>query len=352
MTEMLMSVEALYTMDEDLFSKLLIPTGMDKETIVNSILLECMELEVLYPRPETMKNMIGIWSAKELPTWNRIRAAENEEYNPIENYDRHQTDTREETHSGNDVTAGTAESNTTGKTTGTSSGTSSGTTSGTSSGTSSGESSETKSGTTSGTSSGTSSGTTSGTTSGTSSGESSETRSGTLTGQNGTTTNATGSLTDNKLHKYASFDSNSLLDQSKDEQTAQSTNTQTEQSANEQRTSETVNQTTQGSTEQETSETVSQTTQGSNEQENSETTNQSTQGSSEQNQTGKVTENKVTTLTHGEKVGETFTSYIHGNIGVITSQQMLESELELAPKINTINYIVNSFKMRFCILVY
>lgn len=272
MTEMMMSVEGLYTADEDLFVGLQVPEGMEKQTVIDSILLECMELEVLYPRPETMKNMIGIWSAKELPTWKRVYAAELAEYNPIENYDRHQTDTRQETHSGDDVTAGTTESNTTGRTTGNTSGSSSGTSSGTSS------------------------------------------------GQNGTTTNATGNLTDNNLHKFAAFDSGTLLDQNKDEKTAQSTNTQTEQSANEQTSSENVSQT--------------------------------NQGSSEQNQTGTATENKVTTLTHGETVGETFTSYIHGNIGVTTSQQMLESELELAPKINTINYITNSFKMRFCILVY
>ena len=45
-------------------------------------------------------------------------------------------------------------------------------------------------------------------------------------------------------------------------------------------------------------------------------------------------------------------SHIHGNIGVTTSQQMLEQELEVAPKLNITNYIVDSFKKRFCLLVY
>lgn len=43
---------------------------------------------------------------------------------------------------------------------------------------------------------------------------------------------------------------------------------------------------------------------------------------------------------------------IHGNIGVTTVAQMMEGELETYPKINIINYIVESFKERFCILVY
>ena len=45
-------------------------------------------------------------------------------------------------------------------------------------------------------------------------------------------------------------------------------------------------------------------------------------------------------------------NHTHGNIGVTTSQQMLESELEIAPKLNVVNYIVTSFKQRFCLLVY
>lgn len=240
MAEILMSVNALHTMDSSLFDNLQVPVGMNKDTIVNSILMECMELEVLYPRPETMKTMIGIWSAKEISTWNRVYAAEQAEYNPIENYDRHQTDSRQETHSGDDVTVTSNEGSSTDST----------------------------------------------------------------TGQSGTTTNASGQLSDDTLHKYAAFDSGSLADQTEDVKTASSTNTQTENNA--------VEQTSRGTT----------------------------------------SDSGRHTLTHGETVGETFTSYIHGNIGVTTSQQMLESELELAPKINTINYIVNSFKMRFCVLVY
>lgn len=43
---------------------------------------------------------------------------------------------------------------------------------------------------------------------------------------------------------------------------------------------------------------------------------------------------------------------IHGNIGVTTVAQMMEGELKTYPKINIINYIVESFKERFCVLVY
>lgn len=42
----------------------------------------------------------------------------------------------------------------------------------------------------------------------------------------------------------------------------------------------------------------------------------------------------------------------HGNIGVTTVAEMMAGELDVYPRINLINYIVESFKLRFCLLVY
>lgn len=61
-------------------------------------------------------------------------------------------------------------------------------------------------------------------------------------------------------------------------------------------------------------------------------------------------------MTHGEKITHggalTTEGNISGNIGVTTSQQMAQQELDIAPLLNIMNYIVQSFKDRFCILVY
>lgn len=48
----------------------------------------------------------------------------------------------------------------------------------------------------------------------------------------------------------------------------------------------------------------------------------------------------------------TRSSRIHGNIGVSTPADMMEKELSIYPEINIVDYIVNSFKRRFCVLVY
>ena len=45
-------------------------------------------------------------------------------------------------------------------------------------------------------------------------------------------------------------------------------------------------------------------------------------------------------------------NHTSGNIGVTTSQMMLEQEIEVSAKLNVIKMIVESFKDRFCLLVY
>lgn len=52
------------------------------------------------------------------------------------------------------------------------------------------------------------------------------------------------------------------------------------------------------------------------------------------------------TVTHGKHNGRT-----HGNIGVTTSQQMIEAERKVS-EFNIIDYITDSFKRRFCLIVY
>lgn len=48
----------------------------------------------------------------------------------------------------------------------------------------------------------------------------------------------------------------------------------------------------------------------------------------------------------------TIDSNIHGNIGVTTSQQMLEQELTLVPKLDIIRIISDSWAAEFCLSVY
>ena len=218
-----LSIIGMYNYDNTLFDLMAVPAEFDSDTrelLINNILLECGGLETVYPEITFLKQAIGVWSEKELPTWERIYNAMMAEYDPIENYNRNEsitvTEDGEDKHSGNDVSA----------------------------------------------------------------------NSGTDSFSNTPATTTT--------EKVTGYDSGSLVDRSQIVEGGTSSGSQTYGSTN--------------------------------------------------------------TFTHGEKIkrdNKVITSgNIHGNIGVTTSQQMLEQEIEIAPKLNVMDYICISFRERFCLLVY
>lgn len=81
----------LYEWDSTLFDLMQIPEALDKDVLVKNILAETAELEVLFPNPVVLKNLIGVWSAKQIDIWNRLYQTTQYEYNPIENYNRYET---------------------------------------------------------------------------------------------------------------------------------------------------------------------------------------------------------------------------------------------------------------------
>ena len=212
----MLTIMGMYNYDSTIFDSLTLPEGLNKTTAVEEIVMECAELECLYPSVPFFKRAVGIWSATMQSSFARVWSAVNLEYNPIENYDRQEQETTSGTrqHSGQDITTG---SNT-------------------------------------------------------------DTR----------TISDSGSV----QNKIAGFDASALVDHDS--------------------------------------------------------------GTSSRNGTDSTTGTDRTELTHGEKIADagTRTSRIHGNIGVTTSQQMLESELDLVPRVNFYRYLAEEFKRRFCILVY
>lgn len=78
----------LKSSDSDLFLNLSLPTGIDKNAVVDDILLRGGEFEVLYADPYFLRDSLVTWSKKWYWTFNRWLNAINIEYNPLENYDR------------------------------------------------------------------------------------------------------------------------------------------------------------------------------------------------------------------------------------------------------------------------
>ena len=76
--------------DKDLFANLSFPVGIDKDVVVNNILLRGGEFEVLFSNPAFLENMMSVWSSKNEWTFDRWLRAINIEYDPLYNYDRHE----------------------------------------------------------------------------------------------------------------------------------------------------------------------------------------------------------------------------------------------------------------------
>lgn len=78
--------------DDDLFSALrtYLPTGIDADIVINQIILNGGEFEVMYPNPYLLQNLIGSWTKKNRWTFDKWYKAINIEYDPLYNYDRHE----------------------------------------------------------------------------------------------------------------------------------------------------------------------------------------------------------------------------------------------------------------------
>lgn len=78
----------LYNYDETLFDGLKLPDYFDKQTLVNTILLAGGEFGTLYPDPVFMKTAIKLWSDKNQRYFERMVTLMENDYAPLENYNR------------------------------------------------------------------------------------------------------------------------------------------------------------------------------------------------------------------------------------------------------------------------
>lgn len=96
------SILGLYLFDNSIFDNMETPAGIDKTLLTDHIILECSELECLYPDPDFMKGAIQIWSRAEKWNWEHLYNLTQLEYNPIWNKDGTiiETETRNLTNTG------------------------------------------------------------------------------------------------------------------------------------------------------------------------------------------------------------------------------------------------------------
>lgn len=112
-----LSIVTLNNLDDTLWDGLQVPVidevkdglhtthALDKQLLINEICFECSDLQLIYPNWEYMQGMIAMWSAAELPIWEKMYKTTYIEYNPLWNVDADITESSSGSNSG--TTGGT-----------------------------------------------------------------------------------------------------------------------------------------------------------------------------------------------------------------------------------------------------
>lgn len=83
-----LSLLGLYNWDNTIFDGLKLPSELDREDLVNNLLMEVAELTVLYTDSDFMKKAITSWSSMRFHTWERMTKVLYEDYEPFINIKR------------------------------------------------------------------------------------------------------------------------------------------------------------------------------------------------------------------------------------------------------------------------
>lgn len=125
MSSATLTLIGLYNYDHSLFDNMILPNGVEKNLVIDAIIMRGGDYEVVYPNPDLMKELIGSWSRQWNGTfynWHRATEGMNE-IRPLDNYDRHESwtdngsnhSTSTDTMNGSGSTSGSDTSHGTGK---------------------------------------------------------------------------------------------------------------------------------------------------------------------------------------------------------------------------------------------
>ena len=295
MSSTFLSIFTMFNYYPTIFDDLVIPAQMDKELLIDNILLELSEFEVLYNDPDFLKFAIGRWSSKELSNWEKLYNTTILTYNPIENYNRTENTTDLETRdlngSNNQIRSGLASNQETRNL--------------------NGSNNETRD----------------------LDGSNIETRNLASTGTENNTTASTdiGSGSDTNVKSVTGFNGPDLVTKEQDVTTLGTT-----------KATDTTSESTFGGTDTGTKSIATE--------DNGTVQTLTTDAGTINNAMTDSGTVDVITTDKGE-IDTTRTSNAFGNIGVTTTQQMIEQERKVL-EFKIYDYIIKSFKLRFCITVY
>lgn len=89
----LMDLIAVYNYDNTVLDLMQLPEGIDRQVLIDNLLMETAEREIIYTNVGFLKQAIGSWSKKNLSVWEELYKTQHYEYNPIWNKDGTITET-------------------------------------------------------------------------------------------------------------------------------------------------------------------------------------------------------------------------------------------------------------------
>ena len=92
-----LSIMGVYEYDDTIFDGMELPDGIDRNLVINNILMECAELELLIAEPFFLKRAIRFWSLASFNVFKKLNETTKFNYNPIWNKDGviEETETRD-----------------------------------------------------------------------------------------------------------------------------------------------------------------------------------------------------------------------------------------------------------------
>ena len=78
-----LSVQGLLSFDPTLFDTMPLPDGLDRETVVGTIVYECAPFEVLIPQPDLFKRLLNLFAQRRLPVWQKLYTSTVQRYDML-----------------------------------------------------------------------------------------------------------------------------------------------------------------------------------------------------------------------------------------------------------------------------
>ena len=92
MSSATLTLYGCYNFNRSLFDEMVLPEGVEKNLVIDSIIMRGGEYEVLYSNPEMLQGLIGSWSKRWLSVfsnWQRATVG-MDDIRPLDNYDRNE----------------------------------------------------------------------------------------------------------------------------------------------------------------------------------------------------------------------------------------------------------------------